>query len=379
MKKFSYVMLTAGFLSAGGSLVAAEEAAQTAVPEQPVAAPAAPAAPADPEAIWNVLPEVVAEHNGQKVTREDIKNMILGGSPDGKLPPELTAEMLEQAAYQLVHQYVQTHLLLEEAAKAGIKPSKEAALKVFSEQLESLSPEQLEPLKAYLQQQEKPQTIDEYVETIAGTKEAQEQIAINEFLQKEIIDKLPDSDTALKEFYEANKDKLVEPGDPEGSLRASHILVKVDKDASAEDKAAAKAKAEDLLGKVKGGESFEAVAKANSDCPSKVKGGSLGMFKEGDMVKEFEDAVKEAKDGEIVGPVETQFGYHIIRRDASVAGGKTIPFEEFKQKAADTFRQQEQQKAVGEYLEKLDQAAKVQYFVEKPQMPMFNMPPAEMH
>ena len=90
MKKFSYVMLTAGFLSAGGSLVAAEEAAQTAVPEQPVAAPAAPA---DPEAIWNVLPEVVAEYNGQKVTREDIKNMILGGSPDGKLPPELTAEM----------------------------------------------------------------------------------------------------------------------------------------------------------------------------------------------------------------------------------------------------------------------------------------------
>ena len=84
-------------------------------------------------------------------------------------------------------------------------------------------------------------------------------------------------------------------------VRASHILVKSEKDAK------------DLLAKINSGENFEELAKKHSTCPSGKKGGDLGWFGKGMMVKEFEDASFKAKDGDVVGPVKTQFGYHIIK------------------------------------------------------------------
>jgi len=59
--------------------------------------------------------------------------------------------------------------------------------------------------------------------------------------------------------------------------------------------------------------SFEELAKEKSLCPSARKGGSLGWFGRGQMVKEFENAAFSGKKGQIVGPVKTQFGYHIIK------------------------------------------------------------------
>ncbi|MBN2733443.1 MAG: peptidylprolyl isomerase [Methanomicrobiaceae archaeon] len=84
-------------------------------------------------------------------------------------------------------------------------------------------------------------------------------------------------------------------------VRASHILVKTE------------AEAKDILSKINAGDNFEALAKKFSTCPSGRKGGDLGMFGKGMMVKEFEDASFKAKAGDVVGPVKTQFGYHIIK------------------------------------------------------------------
>jgi len=84
-------------------------------------------------------------------------------------------------------------------------------------------------------------------------------------------------------------------------IRASHILVKTE------------AEAKDILSKINAGDSFETLAKKFSTCPSGKKGGDLGMFGKGMMVPEFEEASFKAKAGEVVGPVKTQFGYHIIK------------------------------------------------------------------
>mgnify|MGYP000856254173 FL=1 len=84
-------------------------------------------------------------------------------------------------------------------------------------------------------------------------------------------------------------------------VRAAHILV------ANEDKA------KELHKMIKGGADFADLARRHSTCPSGRKGGDLGWFKKGMMVKEFEDAAFSHGKGEIVGPVKTQFGWHIIQ------------------------------------------------------------------
>jgi len=86
-------------------------------------------------------------------------------------------------------------------------------------------------------------------------------------------------------------------------VNASHILVKTEGEAYV------------ILKAIREGKSFEDMAKEKSLCPSKRKGGNLGWFGRGMMVKEFETACFNGKKGDIIGPVKTQFGYHIIRVD----------------------------------------------------------------
>ena len=103
-------------------------------------------------------------------------------------------------------------------------------------------------------------------------------------------------------------------GEPE-QRRASHILIAVGKDASEADKKAAQAKAQAIADQVrKNPKSFADVAKKESQDPgSAVQGGDLGFFRAGTMVKPFEEAAFKAKKDEIVGPVQSEFGYHIIK------------------------------------------------------------------
>lgn len=69
---------------------------------------------------------------------------------------------------------------------------------------------------------------------------------------------------------------------------------------------------EDLKSKITAGESFADLAKQHSTCPSGQKGGDLGQFGPGQMVKEFDAVVFSAPVGEVQGPVKTQFGYHLL-------------------------------------------------------------------
>ena len=82
-----------------------------------------------------------------------------------------------------------------------------------------------------------------------------------------------------------------------------------------------------ILEEIKAGtKSFEDAAKEHSSCPSSAKGGDLGTFSKGQMVPEFDEAVFNAEPGSLLGPIKTQFGYHLIRVD-DVDQGKEAEFE----------------------------------------------------
>ncbi|MBI4384674.1 MAG: peptidylprolyl isomerase [Nitrospinae bacterium] len=83
-------------------------------------------------------------------------------------------------------------------------------------------------------------------------------------------------------------------------IQARHILV------------ATRELAEDLKKKIDEGEEFSKLAERYSECPSKKRGGDLGWFGKGAMVRPFEVAAFSAREGEVVGPVKTEFGWHLI-------------------------------------------------------------------
>ena len=147
-------------------------------------------------------------------------------------------------------------------------------------------------------------------------------------------------------------------------VHASHILISTQSADPNKDpnqaKVAARQKAETLLKQLKEGGDFAALAKENSDCPSKGQGGDLGLFPRGQMVPPFEEAAFTLKPGEVSGVVETQFGYHLIKvtehRDPN-----TISFESAKSDITDKLTQQKKTDFVRKYIESLKQKAKIEY------------------
>lgn len=141
----------------------------------------------------------------------------------------------------------------------------------------------------------------------------------------------------LRRSYEENKTRFTAAEE----RRASHILIKAEKSASAEKKKAAKAKAEQLLAQLqKNPSQFAELAKKNSDDPgSASSGGDLDFFGRGAMVKPFEDAAFALKPGQLSGVVESDFGYHIIQLTA-VRGGQPQPFEAVRSQLEDDARKQ---------------------------------------
>ncbi|OYZ39391.1 MAG: peptidylprolyl isomerase, partial [Methylotenera sp. 24-45-7] len=158
-----------------------------------------------------------------------------------------------------------------------------------------------------------PAKITAYYEQHKDKLRTPEQVKI-EFLllsASALVPTITVSDDEVKKFFDENSAKF--QGNEQ--RRASHILIGFGANATAEQKQAAKSKAEALLAAVKKNpNSFEELATKNSQDPgSAAKGGDLGSFGRGAMVKPFEDAAFSMKVNQVSDLVESEFGYHIIK------------------------------------------------------------------
>jgi len=125
------------------------------------------------------------------------------------------------------------------------------------------------------------------------------------------LDKVSITEKEISDHYELNQESFKNPK----QIKARHILLKLSPDASESEETKTKKKALSLLKRLKDGEDFAALAKKYSQGPTASKGGDLGYFTQGKMVKPFEELAFSLKKGEIGGPVKTRFGWHIIRID----------------------------------------------------------------
>jgi len=166
------------------------------------------------------------------------------------------------------------------------------------------------------------------------------------------------TDDALKAYYNAHSDAYRVPE----RIRARHILFRLPPQATKAQVAKARKKAEKVEKMAKAGKDFAELAKKYSEGPTAKKGGDLGFFTRGSMVKPFEKAAFSLKKGEISGLVQTQFGFHIIQVvDKQAARVKS--FEEVRGEIAHAFKLQKARQIA---LKKADEAYTVLF--QKPDL-----------
>ena len=157
------------------------------------------------------------------------------------------------------------------------------------------------------------------------------------------------TDEDAEKYYKANNTRFIKPE----TATAKHILIGFTKD---DDAAAKKGKLEKInelrTQIVENNADFSELAKKYSSCPSSAQGGSLGTFRRGQMVKDFDEVAFTLPIGEVSKPVETRFGYHLIlveKRDKA----EVIPFEEVSDKLKEFLTMQKKEKFLTKYIKKL--------------------------
>jgi peptidyl-prolyl cis-trans isomerase C len=134
-------------------------------------------------------------------------------------------------------------------------------------------------------------------------------LAVQQLVEKEILVHVSVSDQDTQSFYDSHRERFKKPE----TVRASHILIKSKPDADPAKKEERREKLEAVKKRLDQGEDFAVLAKEFSHCPSAEKGGDLGYFERGKMVKPFKDAAFSMNPGEVSGIVVTSFGFHLIK------------------------------------------------------------------
>lgn len=297
----------------------------------------------------NLSQNKAAVVNGSIITQAHLKREMAGAQRRlfGMGKP-LDDSQLLAIKKEAIKRLIERELLYEESQKKRIKVD-ETAVK---EQLETLK-------KRFSGEAEFKNALSKMNLSEANVKsEFAHGMAIQRFIDKEFVQKITVSDKEVKAYYDSNPDLFKQPQ----QVQASHILVKVDPRGDASQKAEERKKIGKIQQKLHKGEDFTALAKEFSQCPSSAKGGDLGYFNRGQMVKPFEDAAFALKPGEVSDIVETKFGYHLIKVVAKKAKS-TIAYKDVKDRLGQYLKQEKVKKEVSLYVEKLKQKAKIERFL----------------
>ncbi len=132
---------------------------------------------------------------------------------------------------------------------------------------------------------------------------------IKRITEIEIRDKSASTDDEIRAYYESNKNRYMRPE----ARRIIHILIAVKPEASSEQRALKKKRAQEVIDKIKAGEDMSVIAWDYSDGPYRVKGGDLGLVHRGRLDPDLEKKVFSLEPGKLSDIIETIYGYHVVR------------------------------------------------------------------
>ncbi len=278
--------------------------------------------------------------NGEKILKQDLDSNIKATMQRYSML-KLDKNQEDEMKIKILESMINEELMFQ-YSKEFIKEGEENAKKRIDENLKQFGDE----TKFIAELKKSNLTLDQYRQRLVRL------FTIQGYENAKIMPNIKITDDDITAHYQ--KQKL--------EVKASHILCKVEPDASAEEKAKVLTKIKGIQEKLKSGESFEELAKQNSDCPSGKQGGDLGFFGRGKMVKPFEKAAFNMPKGGVSDIVETQFGYHIIKV-TDIQDNKSLkPMEEAKEHLKAEILQVKRKEAIKELLKKLKDGAKIKRF-----------------
>jgi peptidyl-prolyl cis-trans isomerase C len=290
-----------------------------------------------------------AEINGVVITKEQFnKELNIHLDRVARQGRQLPDSQLAALKEDILNGLIERELLYQESRKEGIKiqqPAVEGQLADIKKRFPSE-----EQFKVALTQMN--------LSEAEVRAQIERGLAIRELINQQITNKITVTEAQTKAYYDSNPQMFKQPE----QVKASHILIKVDAGAVEAQKKEARQKIENVQQKVKNGDDFAQLAKEYSEGPSKTRGGDLGYFQRGQMVKPFDDAAFSMKKDEVSGIVETRFGYHIIKvYDKKPA--QTLAYADVKERLSERIKQEEVEKQAAEYISQLKKEAKIEKFI----------------
>ncbi|HEV8630551.1 MAG TPA: peptidylprolyl isomerase [Thermoanaerobaculia bacterium] len=300
----------------GSAAAAKPPAALPGTPPQPI--PGHAGAPGTPGAAslpfdTGKLPAVVARVNGEPIARQELltraESMRLQMARMGAPEPPRSEDFYRAMIDQLVGQ----RLLLAEAKRRGFAPTPAEV----SEQLAQIRARVGD--EAYRKQLAAQGVTEQQL-----AADTAQNLAIQKLVTTDVAPGIKVAEADSRAFYQQNLDRMKRPA----QVRVRHILVGMPQGATAEQKLAARRKAEGLLARLKAGGDFAALARESSDdAGTKSEGGLLPWLSPGESAPPFEKVAFALAPGAVSGVVESAFGFHILRLEDRRAE-QIVPFEE---------------------------------------------------